>query len=167
MPAVPIARTTGGISILEIIGATATSATEDSRPAADWSRYSFLQHRHYQHLHTRDPGASNAQLGGAIVASVTGSILLIVIFCLCHRRKNARSPRSSPDSSPDVSLSREPSPPPRPPKVVVKRVGPNPELERTKPVWAQTMKKAPKAKPDSHHPPPATAYIDNARFAPR
>lgn len=171
MPAVPIARTTSAnppSTIIEVIGATTRSAFEDSRHVqlgASWSHQPQLQYRHSQHLHARDPGASNAQLGGAIVASVTGSILIVVFLCLCCRR-GAKSPTSSPDSSSTRGPSR-PRRSPEVPAIVVNRLGPNKEVERSEPIWAYTRRKAPKAKAASWHSPPAsTVYMEEAYFPP-
>ena len=130
---------------------------------------------HTTHLLSgRDPGASNAQLGGGIVGGLTlGILLFFVIITCCHSRSPPSSPSTSrsPSPPPSTRSTRNPLPPPKP--VVVKVTkntgvrddGESQEGKIKKPEYAWTRRKAPRpGERADWHPPPAQRQSRSGRL---
>jgi hypothetical protein len=106
MPVIPAAHSaTSLITALQSIGAVARSALDGSKHALPIANRSYLAsalsvqpiHRQTHQLLCRDPGTTNAKVGGAIVASLTGGILLIIYQSACQRTFKSCHPEGGPE----------------------------------------------------------------------
>lgn len=146
--------------VAESIGAPAESALGAAEMAAGYPPTYHKTHL----LSGRDPGASNAKLGGGIVGGLTlGILLFLVIITCCHGRSPPVSPSSTPSSSPPASTHSNRNPVPSTNPVIVKVTKNTGERDEAasqeekirKPKYAWARKPPRPGQRADWHPPPA------------
>jgi len=166
MPAIHTARATlSWFTIFDVIGA-ATKAALGVKAANQSHNLPQPQPRHHHHhLGPRDPGTSNAKVGGAIVAALTVGIVVFVLLCLRSRDGFSRpSPHHSPSHSPSPTRS------PKAPKIGLVVIPPvyedeeptrgfiRPKPRKTtgddEPIFGFKRQKPPRPGQGTLHPPP-------------